>query len=456
MIARSLPLFFGTVVLASAALAASPAPDDYQRGIRVDPVPGKPLVEIAMPDEVYLGVTRADLGDVRVFNAEGIAVPHAFCSAPEQTRPEVTTQSLPVYELRDALQAAKGGASVEVQTPAGTQVTVQEGDEGAPELQNGRTHIIDARPIDAAVRAIQFDWASPDGASEARVRIEASDDLDRWSVIVPGSSLLRATLGDQEIRRERIELPEHRYHYLRIQRVDGGPPLQINAVLAEAVTPGPPIEPVWFNPRALNAVEPGVHSFETDRLAPLQFARLQMVQDNSSVRARLQSRPDDKQPWIDRWSGESYLIVTATERRESPTARFAATTDRHWRMLLVGDSQASTPPMLQLGYRPVRLRFLAQGSSPYTVAFGSRRAERYSAPACNALLADVSERDLGEMVGEVYASGSPTVLGGDTALKPLPKKTPVRLVVLWTVLVAGAGLLIVMALSLLKRVRPTG
>jgi Protein of unknown function (DUF3999) len=368
----------------------------------------------------------------------------------------VTRQSLLVYELRDALQAARAGASVEVQTPAGTQVTVQEGDEGSPEVQNGRTHIIDARPIDAAVRAIQFDWASPDGASEARVRIESSDDLDRWNVIVPGSSLLRAGRGDQEIRRERIELPEHRYQYLRVQRVDGGPPLRINEVLAEVIVPAQAIEPVWFNPRALNAVEPGVHSFDTDRLAPLQFARLQMVQDNSSVRARLQSRSDDKQPWVDRWSGESYLVVTPSERRESPTARFAATTDRQWRMLLVDDSQASAPPILQLGYRPARLRFLAQGSPPFTVAFGSRRAEGYSAPACNSLLADVSEKELGEMVGEVYAGGPARVLGGDTALKPLPKKTPVRLVILWTVLVAGVGLLIVMALSLLKRVRPTG
>jgi hypothetical protein len=456
MTARSLSLVAGTLLLGAASLAAPATLDDYQRGIRVDPVPGKPLVEMALPDEVYLGVTRADLGDVRVFNAEGVAVAHAFCSAPEQTRPEINTQSLPVYELRDALRSANAGASVEVQTPGGTQVTVQEEDANTHDAQSGRTHIIDARSLDAALRAIQFDWASPDGASEARVRIEASRDLDRWSVIVPGSTLLRAASGDQEIRRERIDLPERQYAYLRVQRVDGGPPLQIISVTAEAVLPAQAIEPVWFNPRSLSSVEPGVHVFESDRLAPLQFARLQMIQDNSSVRARLQSRPDDKQPWVDRWSGESYLVVTATERRESPTARFAPTTDRHWRMLVVGDAQGQAPPILQLGYRPARLRFLAQGSAPYTVAFGSRRAERYAAPACNALLADVSGKDLEGMVGEIYALGPPTVLGGDAALKPLPKKTPVRLVVLWSVLVAGVGLLVAMALSLLKRVRPTG
>ena len=44
-------------------------------------------------------------------------------------------------------------------------------------------------------------------------------------------------------------------------------------------------------------------------------------------------------------------------------------------------------------------------------------------------------------------------LGGPTALKPMPKQTPLKVVVLWAVLVVGVALLVGMALSLLKRVR---
>jgi hypothetical protein len=47
-------------------------------------------------------------------------------------------------------------------------------------------------------------------------------------------------------------------------------------------------------------------------------------------------------------------------------------------------------------------------------------------------------------------------LGGEDALQPLPKQTPARLVVLWTVLVVGVGVLVAMALVLLKRVRGPG
>ncbi len=54
---------------------------------------------------------------------------------------------------------------------------------------------------------------------------------------------------------------------------------------------------------------------------------------------------------------------------------------------------------------------------------------------------------------EVGYPGQILQLGGDEALKPVPKKTPLRVVVLWGVLVVGVALLVGMALSLLKRVR---
>jgi hypothetical protein len=67
------------------------------------------------------------------------------------------------------------------------------------------------------------------------------------------------------------------------------------------------------------------------------------------------------------------------------------------------------------------------------------------------LLEDVAVKDLGQLIGE--ASLLPAQpLGGELALKALPKKTPVRLFVLWGALIVGVGVLVAMALALLKRV----
>jgi hypothetical protein len=436
---------------ASRLLAAAPTLDDYVQGIAIVAPAGLPLVETTLPDAVYQNVTRPDLGDVRVFNAEGQPVPHAFCAAPDAAEPVVTEQSLPVFELRDARGRAVAGSRIEVQTSAGTQVNVQEAGPEEPATK-GRIHIIDARASEEPLRAIQFEWQSPDGASQAQVSIEASEDLDRWSVLVPASTLLVVTRGAQQLKRERIELPVRKYKYLRVQRADGGPPLLINQVTAERLAAGEEIEPFWFRANGEQSNEPQFMLFDTSRLAPVRYARLRLPQENSSVRVTLQSRDDPKAAWRERWSGEAYLVVTDTQRRESPPARFAATTDRHWRMRIAKDPQLYQATLLEFGYRPARLRFLSQGSGPFTVAFGSRRAEIATPTECDALLADVTDKERAKLVGEGFVQSS-RVLGGENALKPLPRKTPLRLVVLWSVLVVGVALLVAMALALLKRVR---
>lgn len=433
--------------------AAAPEMNEYARGVTINVPTLQPLIETTLPDDVYQSVTRADLRDLRVFNAAGSVVPHAFCTSPTTSEPVITEQSLPVFQLREAARSDGDDSRVEVQTAGGTQVRVEESSgSNRGTATNGGSHIIDARGVEQTLRAIQFDWESPDGASEVKVRIETSEDLDSWRIAVPASTLLLATQGAQELKRERIGLPEQHYKYLRVERVDGGPPLLINAVTAELVSGMSEIEPLWFTPNAIPSPQPeaGIVLFDTLRQAPVTYARLRLTQDNSSVRVNLQSRADPQASWIGRWSGEVYVIATDTQRRESPPARFGATTDRYWRVELPKD--ASVQPILELGYRPLRLRFLGQGPAPFTVAFGSRRASLASPASCDGLIADVSTADRQRLVGEGY-TGALQTLGGDTALKPPPKRTPARLVILWSVLIVGVALLVTMALSLLKRLR---
>jgi hypothetical protein len=437
-----------TLLLAQGAGAATPTLDDYARGVLVEADTGLPLVEATLPDVVYANVTRADLGDVRVFNADGVAIPHAFCGAPSTIEPTVTEQALPVFELQAAARGNADAPSINVQTAGGTQVHVQE---SGPAAADG-THIIDVRGHAEPLRAIRFDWTASDGASEAKVRIEASDDLDRWIVIVPQSTLLRARHGAEELTRVRVELPPRHYEYLRVERADGGEPLAINSVIGELLAGQHDVEPQWFMPDTVVSKVPDAMQFDAGRLAPVRYARLRLPQDNSSVRVSIDSRADESATWRERWSGESYVIVSQTERRESPPARFDATTDRYWQVRIVVPAAAQRPTSLELGYLPAKLRFLAQGPGPYTVAFGSRRADVAAPASCDGLLADVSAKDRARMIvqGQV---GAVRDLGGETAFTPLPKQTPLRLIVLWFVLIAGVALLVAMALTLLKRLR---
>jgi hypothetical protein len=455
MTVRAMFLAMSSMLAAGPALAAPPSKNDYASGMSVDASYSQPMIETVLPEEVYRTVTSDDLSDLRVFNAEGMPVPHAFCAAAQASDPKVTEQSLPVFVLRGREQVYTSGARVEVQTSAGTRVGVNDSSTPDTEVVNRLIHIIDARDANEPLRAIRFDWSSSDGVSEVKVRIEASDDLDRWQTIVPTSTLLLAQQGEQELRRERIQLPMREYEYLRVQRVDGGPPVAINSVLAERVAAAEQIEPVWFVANRLQSDQAEVMLFDAAHVAPVSYARFRLPQENSSVGVIIQSRKDEQSPWRTRWSGESYIVVTDTTRRESPPARFEPTTDRLWRVQVQNDPQLYQGAILELGYYPARVRFLAQGAGPFTIAFGSRRAEPARPARCDGLLADVSAADRERMVEAGY-TGTLISLGGAQALQALPTKTPVKVMVLWGVLVVGVALLIGMALSLLQRVRKPG
>ena len=148
----------------------------------------------------------------------------------------------------------------------------------------------------------------------------------------------------------------------------------------------------------------------------------------------------------ERWDGEAYRIVTDTTAARKSAGAVRATSDRYWRLQIAKDPQLYRATVLELGYRPARLRFLAQGSGPFTLAYGSRRAEVSAASACERLLADVGVRRTLETRGRGYGCRRHACSAATTALRPLPRQTPVRLVVLWSVLIVGVGLLVAMAL----------
>ena len=430
---------------ASSAFAAS-SPHDFARGFQVSADSNQPLIEVALPDEVYEVATTPSLNDVAVFNADGSEIPHAICPAPEVEPEQIAQQSLPIFESNTS-ETERVGTNVDVQTTSGTRVNVGEQNAKA----NAETRfLIDARGSQAPIRAITFDWSSSDHASEVRVSIESSSDLDEWHVIIPRTTLIRANGSQNQLRRDRVELPATRYDYLRVRRVDGGPSLQLQSVIAEVVTIPAAIEPIWIVAQPQRSTSDSDLLFDFDRVAPIRFVRLRVPLDNYSLAAEIATRADEKKPWTTRWKGEAYVVTAGNERRESDPARVDNVTDRHWRVRLTRGAAPNVS--LELGYRPSRVEFVTQGAGPYTVAFGSRRAEQLATVACGSLLANMPAAERTKLIAAGTATAS-SELGGEAVLQPAPRKTPTRLIVLWGSLVVGVAILVGMALSLVKKLR---
>lgn len=442
------------------AVAGAVDPSEFAAGIDLTATAPRPLLELSLPDAVYVGVTRADLADLRVFNAEGIAVPHALCTAAATVpgvAPQVIDQPLDVFSLRAAPDAGNAaGVDVQVRAPGEADVRIQVQGSGAPDAATPRLsgYVINAEATQWPIRALRLRWQTADGASAVSVRVEASEDLDHWRTVVAQTTLLRVDNAGGTLERMRVPLPEARYRYLRLVRADAGPAPDVSQVIAETVhsTPADEAPFVWTEPQ-LQARTDGF-IFDAARRAPVQIARIRLPSSNMAVHARLQSRALGETVWRTQWQGEVFAVVGETGARRNADLRFAPVADPLWRIEITdgGESLGDGKPALELGYRPDRLRFVAQGNAPFVLAYGSARAEPARRRDCADLLKQVPGTELAQLVG-IAQPGAPHTLGGAAVLEPASAPLPWRQMALWSVLAGAALLLLAMARSLLKRAR---
>ena len=447
------------LALGWSAAAAAATPQDFRAGIELLPENGRPVAELSLPDAVYQGVTRSDLGDLGVFNAQGTPVPYALCAPPAGQSVQAPDVALPVFPLLTA-KAAAGGASVKVESGGAVNVEVQPAarpraaGEGDNATEVG-AYVIDARKAASILGAVRIRWRAPDGASELHVRVEDSDDLDQWQTLVPQATLVQAGTGAQSLQRERIALPAGNRAYLRITRNDPGPAPLLDEVLGELrATTAQGHEALWFEPAHQPPDAAHGFLFDAARQAPVASAHITLPSQNMTLQLALQSRPRADDGWRTVWSGTVFSVGAGPGERHSEDPRFAADSDRYWRIqVLQGvDSLGGAAPDLRLGYQPARLRFLAQGNGPFLLTYGSGRAAILPSPGCDGLLQGLPQAELQSMIGTVQP-GAGRSLGGDAVLQAPPRPTPLRQILLWAILLAGAAAVAWMALALIRSLR---
>ena len=114
-------------LLAPLLAVAAEHPQDFAYGVPIQIDGQEALYEVDIPSALYRGVMRRDLGDVRVFNAQGELVPFAIEPARElrsQIPPAVPVRFFPVYGNRsqplDAVQlkVEKGSGAIGNHSPS--------------------------------------------------------------------------------------------------------------------------------------------------------------------------------------------------------------------------------------------------------------------------------------------------------------------------------------------------
>lgn len=402
---------------------------------------------IVLDEAIYRGVSSATLGDLQPLDATGNALSAALLAEP--ARDVVSEHAVPLFALPE--DGAASGDDLEVITErdaSGAIRRIATRSAARAAASPSQAWLVDASAIRDPLRALHLEWPGAQPV-QAQVRVEGSDDLRSWSLLVPSAALMDLHNGRESVRQRRIPL-QASARYLRITALSARMPA-LDAVRVESagIASGQPWQ--WLELQGRRVGE------AIEYTLPGRFPVQQVDVGGRDVLAAqwsVQSREHADAPWRTRagpWL--AYHVGDAGAQRSPPQQLGAAVRDRAWR-LQPRDGMPAVLPTLRLGWRSETLVFLAQGQAPYALAVGSARHARVDAPLQPVLQAMRREHgdDWQPPLARLAAVSQP--LAGEAALQPPAVQRDWKAWLLWALLIGGALLVAGLALSLL-RTRPT-
>jgi hypothetical protein len=396
---------------------------------------------VALPLAVYQKIVHADLSDLRVFNGSREQVPFAIERPAAGTVSNAAT-ALSLFPLQDDSSATLDAIRVTIES--GRRAINVQADGHTPPAGRINTYLVDGRSVDVPVAALRFEWPEDAADFAGRVRVEASDSLGDWRGVAYGAPVANLHSGAGRLAEPRVEFSPTKAKFWRLSWVGQAAPFVLTAVLAEPARQNVDARHTSLNVAAA-AVKNAPGEFEYNLVArlPVDRVNLELPDSNTVVDVELLSRTYATDAWHTvRRCGFYRLKSDGEELRNGPIA-VGLNSDRHW--LLRTNPKAgglgSVAPHLVVEWVPHELVFIARGTGPFYVTYGSATAES----------AAVSLAVLPKNVSIVPASLSdPEPLGGDARLEPPPAPYAWKAVLLWAILIAGAALLAWMALRLSK------
>ena len=366
--------------VASAFAVAAEKPADFAYGLKIEASGSEALYDVSLPPAVYQGVTRRDLGDVRVFNSAGEVVPHAWRPRRTEKADAGATAVLTLFPLKAAAGASVDGLVISVRRSASGAVSVDVKSGGAPAAARQTVgYLIDLNAYDRAVRAIELDWKATEGFS-GKLRIDASDDLANWRTLVSGAPLVSLEVGGQRLQQKRVELPQQKAKYLRLAWVSEGaksPLPELTAASGELAEKFIEAPREWSKFSAAKGDKTGEYVFDSKGQFPIDRLRLELPEPNTVVQVEVLARDKAEQQWRSVARGVAYRLRQAGGEIASPDIQVGASSERWW-MIRVdqrGGGLGGGTPVLNAGWAPHQLVFAARGASPFTLAYGNRGAQ---------------------------------------------------------------------------------
>ena len=412
---------------------------------------------VQLPAAVYAGAGRRDLGDLRILNARGEAVPYAFLPRDPASPAPMLAAPAKLFPLYG--REAQGIEGVKLDVVRGKTGTVIRLAEGLKTSRAGRKllgYLVEVGKDEKPIEALEFEWRTATGFS-GTAKVEGSDDLSRWYTLVDDAPILALEHAGERLARRRAELRGRKAQYLRISFARVPEDFELRGVRLERQGERAEPERDWRRLAAVEAAKAGEYRFDAGARFPVDRVRLHLPQQNTVARVQLFTRDSDEQPWRGLAAATVYRLQRDGATVTSPDLQVPPSADRQWlvRVDPRGGGLGAGGVALELGWIPHELVFAARGEAPFILAFGDGRARPEALPVASVVPGYKKDGELAARrasIGEVtLARASKGFLSDPAAwIRAAFESGDARTWLLWLVL--GAGVLAVawMALRLLR------
>lgn len=402
--------------------------------------------------EVYQNSLSPQLSDLRIFNAAGEMVPHALTvktDIPQATVQQFELKNFPLYSDETSenrgirIRREKNGELVSI-------------DPAKPTVTRKLTGVIlDASKIKVALTSLDISLTEYKQPFQ-HFRIESSDDLKDWRTVQNSATITVLEQDGERIEQRRVELPAIRVKYLRLtwldpQTISGQPKVTVSSsTLPQYIQP----ELLWSASISPSRNAKGEYLYQFGNTLPVEQIRFILPQINTLVPAQLFLRNNEKQHWRRVSNTVLYRLSSNGNESVSPDINLGGQAISELQLKL--DTRAGgigeQPLQAKIAVRPQELIFLARGEGPFTLAWGMNGAKSNTLPLSTLIPGYRYQNSL---------PGNPAMLESNTKNPAINKADSKEFVseadqaqknkwVLWGVLIAGAVVLLLMAVKLLR------
>jgi Protein of unknown function (DUF3999) len=431
-------LIFVSLCALTATSAAALAPADFAYGMPLTLEHDAALYSLPVPQEVYRHTVRADLGDMRVFNSGGEWVTYSV-STPIARTTRAQLVAMPIFPLHGNPARALDRIRITIASDHGA-LNLQADKQAVTPAQT-QAYVIDVRKLDRAITALELHW--PDDAAEfsGRVALDSSDNLGAWSSVANDLPIVNLNFGNQHLVQNRLEFPALQAKYLRLRWLDRPAPFAINKIRAEPapVRTGPPRQLAEISGQPV-ADQLDTYTFSLDLHAPVDRVNVKLPQANAVATITLSSRARPDAAWHEVTTLQAYDLHNNGEVLRNAAAIIPLNTDAYWRMQAhTADDLGRGIPSLQVDWIPQEITFVARGTSPFELAFGSGNALAAVAPLSSLLADPTTPISVGKAsAGPIHKLGGPQQLA-------VKREHPWKNWLLWGALIGAVMGLAVMA-----------